>query len=77
MNDKDIRLYIYNMATLQKCKRAKQSFKSIEDCENFIKENDEVIRKWYCRYLNDYKNFQYVIVEYTGKLDSKIIKIIE
>lgn len=61
----DFRIYFYTSGTLQKHPRFKKSYKTLEDAENIIG-------------LYKYnKNYQWVITQYYGAYNSKIVKIIE
>lgn len=67
----DIRLYCYYSGQLKKVGRGvmksnPHKFRSIEDCENRI---NELIIKNHIE--------QYIIIEYTDKYKSKIIKLID
>ena len=58
---RDIRLYIHDCGILQK-NRTTHKFNSLEECEEYVEKRA--------------KKFQFVILEYFGKFNSKIIKVI-
>jgi hypothetical protein len=76
-NKRDIRLYQYSAGGLQKVGRNKTGlrphlFESVEKCEEHI----EWLRN---KYKSSYKaddNTQYLVIEYFGSYESKILKLL-
>jgi hypothetical protein len=76
-NKKDIRLYEYVTGTLRKVGKGKTGtrphiFDSIEKCESHIAH----LRTRYKKVYKEEDDTQYLIIEYFGVFNSKIIKIV-